>query len=421
MWRIAYGIVLWLALPGVLARLWWRGRNEPRYRRDLPERFGTYARAPERPVIWVHAVSVGETRAAEPLVRELRQRYPDHALLITQMTAAGRETAEQLYGRVAMLAYLPYDYPFAVRRFLTHFRPRLGVLMETEVWFNLVRECTRAGIPLLLANARMSAKSARGYGAVGALSRVAFSRLSAVAAQTADDGARLEALGARCADVTGNIKFDVAPGGELRALGAKFRDWAGSRPVFLAASTREGEEEMLLDALFDHPLQGALTVIVPRHPQRFEEVAELLAKRHVKFARRSSGLPVPLDCRVLLGDSMGEMAAYYYACDVAFVGGSLMAYGGQNLIEALACGAPVLVGPYTYNFAQAADEAVAAGAAFRVADAASLLETMRRLLADPMVRRSMSESGIAFCESHRGATARTMKIIERLMAGVPVA
>ena len=417
MWRIAYGIVLWLALPGVLARLWWRGRNEPRYRRDLPERFGSYTRAPERPVIWLHAVSVGETRAAEPLVRELLRRYPDHELLITQMTATGRETAEQLYARVATLAYLPYDYPFAVRRFLIHFRPRLGVLMETEVWFNLVCESARAHIPLLLANARMSAKSARGYDAVGTLSRAAFAHLSAVAAQTAADAVRLEALGARRVDVTGNIKFDVAPGAELLALGEKFRDGYGPRPVFLAASTREGEEEMFLDALLEHPLEGALTVIVPRHPQRFEEVAALLAKREMKFARRSSGLPVPPDCNVFLGDSMGEMAAYYYACDVAFVGGSLMAYGGQNLIEALACGAPVLVGPYTYNFAQAADEAVAAGAAFRVADAASLLETTRRLLSDPQMRRSMSEAGAAFCRSHRGATARTMQIIERLIAG----
>lgn len=416
MWRAAYALVLWLALPVVFARLWWRGRRESGYRRHLGERFGVYRELSDRPVLWLHAVSVGETRAAEPLVRLLRNRYADHQLLLTQMTASGREAAEQLYGEFATTSFLPYDYPFAVRRFLRHFRPRLGIIMETEVWFNLVGECARAEVPLLLANARMSAKSARGYEAVGPLARAAFSRLAAVAAQSPADASRLESLGARRVQVTGNLKFDVAPGAALKSLGEGFRAWFGKRRVFLVASTREGEEELLLEALAAQPLADTVVVIVPRHPQRFDEVASLLARRGLRFARRSDGQAPSPECAFFLGDSMGEMAAYYYACDIAFVGGSLLAYGGQNLIEAMACGAPVLVGPYTYNFTQAAEEAVAAGAAFRVPDAASLVNTAARLLSDERTRVAMSESGVAFCASHRGATARTMEIVERLLA-----
>ena len=416
MWRAGYRLLLWLAFPYLLARLWWRGRREPQYRENPGERFGFYRTTPRRPVIWLHAVSLGETRAAEPLLRALQRRHPDCDLLITQMTATGREAARQLFGDSAHVAWLAYDYPSAVRRFLRHFRPRLGILMETEIWFNLVAECERLAVPLMLANARMSARSARGYAVVGPLVRDALESLSAVAAQTAEDAGRLRTLGAREVEVTGNLKFDVEAAVGSDSLAAQFRRRFGDRAIFLAASTREGEEELLLDALEREPLQGALVVIVPRHPQRFDAVAQLLSARGVKFARRSAGGPLDADCAVLLGDSMGEMAAYYRACDVAFVGGSLLAYGGQNLIEACAAGVPVLVGPYTYNFEQAAESAVAAGAALRVETAEQTLSLARALLADSAMRKRMGEAGIAFCATHRGAAGRTLAVCERLLS-----
>jgi len=417
MWRAGYRLLLWLALPFVLARLWWRGRQEPRYRENPGERFGFYRTAPGKPVIWLHAVSLGETRAAEPLLRALQDRHPECELLITQMTATGREAAEHLFGGSAHVAWLAYDYPSAVRRFLRHFRPRLGILMETEIWFHLVAECERLGVPLMLANARMSAKSARAYAVVGPLVRDALSGLSAVAAQTEGDAGRLQSLGARGVEVTGNLKFDVEPGAGSESLAAQFRQRFGNRAAFLAASTREGEEELLLDALERNPLGEALVIIVPRHPQRFDSVAQLLAARGLKFARRSAAGSLDADCRIVLGDSMGEMAAYYRACDVALVGGSLLAYGGQNLIEACAAGVPVLVGPYTYNFSQAAESAVAVGAALRVASAEEAVGRARSLLGDPALRERMGKAGIAFCEAHRGAARRTLAVCERLLSG----
>ncbi len=415
MWRIGYRLLLWLAFPWVLARLWWRGRAEPAYRRGIDERLGFYGEPPAKPVIWLHAVSVGETRAAEPLLRALQSRHPECELLVTQMTATGREAARHLLGGAVRVAWLAYDYPSAVRRFLRHFQPRLGILMETEIWFNLVYECERSGVPLLLANARMSARSARGYALVGPLVRSALDRLSAVAAQTAEDAERLLSLGARAVEVTGNLKFDAEPRAGSKSLAAEFRRRFGDRAVLLAASTREGEEELLLDALEKNPLGGAIVVIVPRHPQRFDSVAQLLAARRLKFTRRSANASLDQGCDIMIGDSMGEMDAYYRACDAAFVGGSLLAYGGQNLIEACAAGVPVIVGPYTYNFAQATESAIAAGAAVRVNDAREAMRLARSLLQDRGLCERMGRAGIAFCAAHRGASERTLAICERLI------
>jgi 3-deoxy-D-manno-octulosonic-acid transferase len=415
MWEIGYRILLWVAFPWVFVRLWWRGRAEPTYRQAIGERFGFYGVRPEKPVIWLHAVSLGETRAAEPLLRALQSLHPECEFLLTQMTATGREAAQQLLGGSVRVAWLAYDYPSAVRRFVRHFRPCLGIVMETEIWFNLVRECERAGVPLVLANARMSARSARGYAAVAPLVRAALQRISAVAAQTGEDAERLLALGARTVEVTGNLKFDAAPDTGSEALASLFRSWFGDRLVLLAASTREGEEELLLDALQEDPLGEAILVIVPRHPQRFDAVARLLSARGLKSARRSANAPLEPGCAILLGDSMGEMGAYYRAADVAFVGGSLLAYGGQNLIEACAASVPVLVGPYTYNFAQAAESAIAAGAALRVGDARDAIREARSILQDRERRERMGRAGVAFCTAHRGAVARTVAICKRLL------
>jgi 3-deoxy-D-manno-octulosonic-acid transferase len=417
MMRFVYNAMLWLALPWVVLRLWWRGRREPGYRLHVAERFGRYAFKPDKPVIWLHAVSVGEARAAEPFVRALALRYPGHQLVVTQMTATGRATAEQLFAGVAHCCYLPYDYPFAVARFLAHFRPRLGILMETEIWFNLIRGCREKQLPLLLANARLSEKSARAYALVASLVREALQGLSAVAAQSEADADRLRALGAGELEVTGNLKFDVTVPQAMRLLGAELRQRFGvARPVLLAASTREGEEALLLDALRRHPVADLLTLIVPRHPQRFGEVSALLKARGQSLVLRSENRAVPPDCAFVLGDSMGEMAAYFGACDVAFVGGSLLPYGGQNFIEACALGVPVLLGPHTYNFAKAGEDAVAAGAALTVADAEALVSRVKALLSERESRAAMAAAGRRFSAAHQGATGRLMGIVARLLA-----
>jgi 3-deoxy-D-manno-octulosonic-acid transferase len=414
-WRLGYRLLLWLLFPWVFMHLWWRGRRQSGYRKHIGERFGWYRTRPARPVIWLHAVSVGETRAAEPLVRALAARYPGHELLLTQMTPTGRETAQQLFGGIATVAYLPYDYPGAVARFLARFRPRLGILMETEIWFNLLECCARQSVPLLLANARLSEKSARGYELVAPLTRAALGSLAAVSAQSRDDAERLERLGARGVEVTGNLKFDVALPPQMLALGAQLRQRIGRRPVLLAASTRAGEEELMLEIFPRIPVEGLLLLLVPRHPQRFDEVAALLARRNLRFLRRSENCAVPADCRVLLGDSMGEMPAYYTACNLAFIGGSLLPYGGQNLIEACAVGRPLLFGRHMYNFAEASRLAVAAGAAIEVADAAMLAERAGKLLSDEAALARMSQAALAFSRAHQGATARNLEICERLL------
>jgi len=422
---LGYRLLLWLSFPLLLARLWWRGRKEPGYRQDIGQRFGCYRReAPGRvKTIWLHAVSVGETRAVEPLVRALRQRYPDHRLLITHMTATGRQAARQLYGTLpdVEFAWLPYDYPSAMRRFLARFRPALAVIMETEIWPNLLSECKRAGVPVVLANARLSETSARNYRKLGALAGRALGDFSAIAAQTEGDARRLMELGAdeSKVSITGNLKFDVAL--PAAPSGAGLRKIIGERPILLAASTREGEEVLVLDAMAKHPLPpNTLLLVVPRHPQRFDQVARLLEQRGLRYSRRSA-LPeasaeLPMDVSVLLGDSMGEMPNYYSAADCAYIGGSLLPFGGQNLIEACALGVPVLIGPHTFNFAEAAEKAVNTGAALRVENADEMLLRAVELLNDESRRKKMREAGLAFVQVHRGATVRTLAICVQLLA-----
>ncbi|KAF4516559.1 hypothetical protein B566_EDAN003306 [Ephemera danica] len=359
--RFAYSVLLYLITPLIWLRLLWRSRRQPGYLRNIGERYGFYRKPAPKNLIWVHAVSVGETRAAQPLIESLQARWPDHRILLTSMTPTGREAGHEVYGEGVLQTYLPYDYPGAVRRFFRHFSPAFGVLMETEVWPNLLAAAKQNSVPVVLANARLSERSAKGYGRVSALARPAFGALAGVAAQTADDAGRIRALGVCRIEVCGNLKFDVSPPVERIALGQSWRAALGTRPVWLAASTREGEEALVLAAWRRLAIPAALLVLVPRHPQRFDAVAALLEQGKVPFFRRSAGLPGPEE-RVWLGDSMGEMAAYYALADIAFVGGSLLPLGGQNLIEAAACGCPVLVGPHTFNFRQATEDAIAAGA-----------------------------------------------------------
>ncbi|MBI2307944.1 MAG: lipid IV(A) 3-deoxy-D-manno-octulosonic acid transferase [Rhodocyclales bacterium] len=417
--RLLYSLIFYVAQPLVWLRLLWRGRKQPEYRRHVGERYGFYPPAPARPLLWLHAVSVGETRAAEPLIEALLAKYPAHALLLTHMTPTGRETGrmyvERHPGRVIQ-AYLPYDLPDAAARFLAHFRPEIGVFMETELWPNLIAAARRRRIPLALVNARLSAKSQRGYQRLHALVAPAFAALDLVAAQTAADALRLRSVGARTTEVTGNLKFDVTPDPIKLAKGNNWRAEIGGRPVWLAASTRDGEEALVLDALLRMRLPRVLLILVPRHPQRFDEVAALVASRRLGLKRRSLDEFPDAGTMVWLGDSMGEMAAYYAAADLALIGGSLLPFGGQNLIEAAACGCPVIVGQHTFNFAQAADDAVACGAAVRIAGAEDLAATVEAILAHPEQRANMKEKAIAFSRSHQGATERTMALLAALTA-----
>lgn len=401
-----YRLALLLAAPLIPLRLLWRGRRERGYWRHWGERLAL-GPAPVTDPLWIHAVSVGEMRAAQPLIDALRTAHPDTAVLLTCMTPTGRATAQSLYGSFATIVYLPYDYAWVVRRFLRLLQPRVGILMETELWPNLIRAAAQADVPLVLANARLSARSARGYARLPALTRASLQRIDSIAAQTEADAARLLGLGAASVHVTGNLKFDIAPPADQLERGAAWKAAWGTRPVLLAASTREGEELPLLRAFRDTAPGSVLLVLVPRHPQRFDAVAALVESTGLPYQRRSAaeGTALNPDTRVLLGDSLGELFAYYAACDVAFVGGSLVPLGGQNLIEAASVGRPVLVGPHTFNFEEATQRAIDAGAALRVNDAADLLENALKLLGDAPARARMGEAGLAFAARHRGAAA----------------
>lgn len=410
--RLLYTLSILALLPWALLHLVWRARRQPDYLRHWGERFGFFAAAPAAPLIWIHAVSVGETRAAQPLVAALKERYPGHRILMTHMTPTGRHTSESVFGSQVERCYLPYDTPWAVARFLAHFRPAIGIIMETEIWPNLVAGCHERAIPLLLINARLSARSARRYGRFPRITAETLAKLAAITAIGEDDATRLRNLGAPGVTVCGHIKFDIDPPAGQIAKGDEFRRLCGDRPVLLCASTREGEERLILDAWAPLRGRGMLLALVPRHPQRFDEVARLAVDAGFKVARRSTNTPVPSDADIWIGDSMGEMFAYYAAADAAFIGGSLLEYGSQNLIEACAVGTPVLIGPSTFNFPDTAKAAVTCGAALQIADGKELAAQAAELLRNQDRLTAMGTAGKAFAASHRGATARNLALIE---------
>ncbi|HEY6093523.1 MAG TPA: lipid IV(A) 3-deoxy-D-manno-octulosonic acid transferase [Gallionellaceae bacterium] len=418
--RHLYSLLLWLALPYALFHLLWRARKQPEYLQHIGERFGFYARHGDKPVIWLHTVSVGETRAAAKLVQRLLDLHPEHQILLTHTTPTGRAASEQLYGDRVQRVYLPYDYSFAVKRFLRHFRPQVGVLLETEIWFNLIHHCHSARVPLLLLNARLSEKSAARYAGYPRLTRPALRDLAGIAAQTQADADRLTALGAPQVSVMGNLKYDIEAPGDMLERGLTMRCNMGiNRPVFLAASTREGEEDLLLSALQSLNIPHLLIVLVPRHPQRFDEVAALCARHQLTLQRRSDEQPVAPETQVWLGDSMGEMFAYYMACDIAFIGGSLLPFGGQNLIEACSMGKPVLIGPHTYNFAEASRMAVETGAALRIESATELGDKLQELFRQPGRMTRMGRAGMEFVRANRGATETAVTLIGNYQASFP--
>ncbi|MFG6455946.1 3-deoxy-D-manno-octulosonic acid transferase [Roseateles sp. BYS96W] len=404
-----YAALLRLLTPLYLLRLWRRGAQEPLYRHALGERLGFYKAGTEPGRLWVHAVSLGETRAASALIAALREREPGLRLLLTHSTATGRDAGAALLRDGDAQTWLPYDTPGAVRRFLRHWQPRVGVLMETEVWPVLQREAERAGLPMVLANARLSEKSLRQGQRFAALMRPAARRMALALAQTEADAARLRLIGAPRVDVAGNLKYDIAMDPALTARGQAWAAQLG-RPVLMLAVSREGEEAALLAEWARRTSPRPLLAIVPRHPQRFDEIAALIQGAGFTLARRSTWGDTPpaeaLQADVWLGDSMREMPLYYGLATVALLGGSFEPLGGQNLIEAAACGCPVLAGPHTFNFTEAAGLAIAAGAARRCGSLAEAVAQGEALCRDEPTRSHMSASALAFATAHRGAAGR---------------
>ena len=406
MMRALYSLGMWLAQPLVRVKLRRRAVNEPQYAHAIEQRFGYYGAPPSisntNPFIWVHAVSLGETRAAAALVAGLRKKFPGMRLLLTHGTATGWEQGSALLTEGDVQVWQPWDTPGAVQRFLTQFQPRMGLLMETEVWPNMVAACKQAGVPLCLVNARMSEKSMHKALRLRWLSQPAYAGLHTVLAQTEDDAQRLRSLGATVQAVTGNLKFDATPDADLLASGRAWRAMS-ARPVVMFTSSREGEEQMFIDALRAKPVTGVQWLVVPRHPQRFDAVASLFQDAGFSVSRRSDWTGDPKQADVWLGDSLGEMALYYGLADVALLGGSFAPLGGQNLIEAAACACPVLMGPHTFNFAQAAETAQAEGAALRCVDMADALRQGAALLADTAALARTREAALAWSVARTSA------------------
>ena len=404
-----YAAALRLLTSFYLLRLWRRGAKEPLYRHAMAERLGTFSGSTAPGRLWIHAVSLGETRAASALIDALRARDPALRFLLTHSTATGREAGQPLLRDGDAQAWLPYDTPGAVRRFLRHWQPRLGVLMETEVWPTLQHEAECARVPMVLANARLSEKSLRQGLRFGALMRPAARRMALALAQTEADAARIRTMGTARVEVAGNLKYDIAVDPTLIQRGNAWAAQLG-RPVLMLAVSREGEEAALLAEWIRQPAPRPLLAIVPRHPQRFDEIAALVHASGLRLARRSSWIDEPppeaLQADVWLGDSMQEMPLYYGLASVALLGGSFEPLGGQNLIEAAACGCPVLAGPHTFNFAEATALALAAGAARRCETLADAVSSGLALCADAATRDAMSANALAFSAAHRGAAAR---------------
>ena len=424
--RHLYTLLIHLALPIIALRLLWRAWRAPTYARRIGERFAFGLPTLKPGGIWLHAVSVGESIAAAPVVRELLARYPDLPITITCMTPTGSERIQALFadaqyqGRVQH-CYLPYDLPWAAAHFLNRVQPKLAVVMETELWPNHIHQCARRGIPVAVANARLSERSARGYGRLAKLTAPMLAELSLIAVQTQAEAERFLALGARpeSVEVTGSIKYDLSIAPALLEQAATQRQqWQlNTRPVWIAASTHAGEDEIVLAAhrqlLQQQP--RALLILVPRHPERFNSVFELCQRDGLSAVRRSSGAAVEASHQVLVGDTMGELLLLYALADIAFVGGSLVPNGGHNLLEPAALGKPVLSGPELFNFLEIAAQLRAAGALLEVSDGVQLAEQVSRLWFDQAAANAMSEAGLGVLRANQGALQRLLDGLARLL------
>ncbi|GLH36858.1 lipid IV(A) 3-deoxy-D-manno-octulosonic acid transferase [Pseudomonas moraviensis] len=421
--RTLYTVLFYLGLPLVAIRLWLRARKAPAYAKRIGERFTLGMPTLQPGGIWVHAVSVGESIAAAPMIRALLERHPALPITVTCMTPTGSERIQALFANEPRIqhCYLPYDLPCAAARFLDRVQPKLAVIMETELWPNHIHQCAKRGIPVALANGRLSERSARGYGRFSKLTAPMLAEMSLFAIQTEAEAQRFRDLGARpqTVEVTGSIKFDLAIDPQLLQRAAELRSqWqAQDRPVWIAASTHEGEDEVLLDAhrrlLSSHP--DALLILVPRHPERFNSVFELCQREGFATVRRSTGANVDAQTSVLLGDTMGELLFLYALADSAFVGGSLVPNGGHNLLEPAALAKPVLSGPHLFNFLDIAAQMREAGALVEVDDAEGLAIDVQRLFELPRDAQRMAEAGLAVMRRNQGALQRLLDSLGRLI------
>ncbi|MDF2182406.1 lipid IV(A) 3-deoxy-D-manno-octulosonic acid transferase [Neptuniibacter sp. CAU 1671] len=419
MLRFFYSLLWYLALPMVLLRLWRRGSKAPEYRRHIGQRFGFVPRHSNAP-LWIHAVSVGETVAIAPLVELLLQRHPDLPLLLTNMTPTGAARAQALFGNRVAHCYCPYDLPDAMGRFMDRVRPRGLLIVETELWPNMLFACKKSQVSVLLANARLSERSAQGYARFAGLTRQMLSALTRVAAQHQADASRLVALGllSERVAVTGSIKFDLDIAHDLPERAEQLRAlWGAGRPVIVAGSTHEGEERLLLESLqlLHKAFPTLLLVLVPRHPERFESVATLVNATGLCLSRRSQGQPVSEDTAVYLADTMGEMMLFYQAADLVFVGGSLIERGGHNPLEPAALGKPVLMGPHCFNFQSITQMLAEAGGLIPVADVDELTRQLGLWLEQPALAKQVGQAGAAFVAQNKGALERLYLLVLEAM------
>lgn len=415
--KVFYSTLFYLALPLILMRLIWRGFKAPDYFKRWNERFGHISpRTSSQKLIWVHAVSVGEAEACRPLIKGLQQRYPEHQILITTMTPTGSARVKSLFADTVLHVYLPYDLPFAIKRFLKAMRPEFGIIMETELWPNLILICAEQSIPIVIANARLSARSARGYQKVSKLTHQMLRSIPLIAAQTHSDRDRFVQLGAHKEKVhaVGNLKYEITlPASSMERAEAIRALW-GNRPVFIAASTHEGEEEKIIDAArkIRGQFRDLLLIIVPRHPERFDRVAALCRRAGLNTLRRSEGKPCSSQIQALVVDSMGELSIFYGTADVAFVGGSLVPHGGHNLLEPAALSRPVITGPHYFNFLEVTKQFLEHQAAIEVKNPEQLADTVIELLKAPQRRAVMGDAGKQLIEQSKGASQRLLNLID---------
>lgn len=419
--KLLYAIVFYIALPFIFIRLIWRGIRSPSYWQCWPERFGRSALLSDQaPVIWIHAVSVGEAEATRPLVKILLAEYPEHQILITTMTPTGSARVKLLYGHEDSIThcYLPYDVSFAVKRFLKRTHPQFGIIMETEIWPMMLLTCQQLDIPLVLANARMSERSAKGYARFSDFTKTVLQSLHFIAAQSEDDRQRFKQLGTDIKKVhaIGNLKYEISLPNSLREQAVAMRNlWDEQRPTWVAASTHEGEEAMILNAA--RQVRAAcpelLLIIVPRHPERFDKVTALSQRAGFKTLRRSEHRPCPSDVQVLVVDTMGELPLFYAASDVAFVGGSLVPVGGHNILEPAALGRPILTGPHYFNFNEITKQFIKADAAILINNTEELAETVVTLLKNTPQRVKMGDAALKVIAMSQGASKRLVNLIKR--------
>ena len=416
--NIIYTSLFILIIPLLIVRLVWRGFRSPAYWQRWSERFGySPSLLTDKAVIWIHAVSVGEVEACRPLVQTLQSEFPEHQLLITTMTPTGSARVKAVFADTVIHCYLPYDLPFAIKRFINRTHPQFGIIMETEIWPNIISHCHQQSIPLILANARMSERSAKGYARFTQFTRSVLQHLSIIAAQSQNDKQRFQQLGAdsKKVHVIGNLKYEIAlPAGLSEQASAMRTIWDKNRPVMIAASTHEGEEKMILNASRQIRAQfpNLLLIIVPRHPERFDHVVALTQKSGFKILRRSEHRPCPADVQVLIVDTMGELPLFYAASDIAFVGGSLVPHGGHNVLEPAALGLPVITGPHFFNFNEITKQFLTAHAAVQINSTKELAKTATTLLKHPQQREKMGKAGLQLIANSQGASNRLVNLIK---------